>query len=141
MASLSGLCEVSRRGSTGTIRAKATAVREVDRPDCTVRYQTAAKPSTQKAAAMRRRPRTAKTAMTPSAARSGIHCTPWLNRTAIRAMAPRSSTMARVSRKTRREDGRLRPTTAKTARAKAMSVARGMGHPWCGPPSVPAIAR
>ncbi|MNC40400.1 hypothetical protein D3C75_891070 [compost metagenome] len=121
--------------------AKATAVSEVDRPDRTVRYQTAPKPSTQKGPARRRRHSTAKATIKPATPSSGSHCTPWLNRTAIRAIAPRSSTMARVSRKTRSDDGSFLPTTAKTARAKAMSVARGMGQPCDGPPSRPATAR
>ena len=45
------------------------------------------------------------------------------------AMASRSSTTARVSRKMRRALGSLEPITASTATAKAMSVAVGMAQP------------
>ena len=43
------------------------------------------------------------------------------------AMAIRSSTTARVSRKIRRAVGRCEPMTASTATANAMSVAVGIG--------------
>ena len=48
---------------------------------------------------------------------------------AMTKMAPRSSTMARVSRKARRLVGNWEPTTARIASAKAMSVAIGMAQP------------
>ena len=45
---------------------------------------------------------------------------------AITRIAPKSSTTARVSRNARNAIGNCRPTTARTARAKAMSVAIGI---------------
>jgi hypothetical protein len=52
-------------------------------------------------------------------------------------MASRSSTTARVRRNVRSPDGRWVLMTARTARAKAMSVAVGMAHPVSPPLELP----
>ena len=58
---------------------------------------------------------------------------------AITVIAPKSSTTATVSKKARISVGNLRPATARTARAKAISVAIGMAHPWIASSSPPTI--
>ena len=57
-----------------------------------------------------------------------------LNATAMTAIAPRSSTTARLSRKIRAVAGRPEPVIASTASANAMSVATGIAHAWSAPP-------
>ena len=54
-------------------------------------------------------------------------------------IAPRSSTTARVSRKTRTSTGSLRPATASTASANAMSVAIGIPQPVGSPAGAVAL--
>ena len=51
----------------------------------------------------------------------------------------RSSTTASVSRNARSAVGRFDPTTASTARAKAMSVAAGIAQPSRAPSPVKAV--
>src|SRR5699024_9349917 len=64
-----------------------------------------------------------------SASPNDSQLTVLVNTIAITMIAPRSSTIARVSRKARRLGGRRGATTASTATAKAMSVAIGTAHP------------
>ena len=56
-------------------------------------------------------------------------------KTAITMIEPRSSAMAKVSRKARTACGKPAPTMASTVKAKAMSVAIGMAQP-AGCPSL-----
>lgn len=72
------------------------------------------------------------TAAPPSAAKS----MELVKKTAMIRIAKRSSTTARVRRKARRALGRDVPMTARTARAKAMSVAVGTAQPWSEPSPV-----
>ena len=64
-----------------------------------------------------------------------------VNTSAITRMAPRSSTMASVSRKARSGVGSADATTASTARANAMSVAIGTAQPLAAPGLVTVTAR
>src|SRR5699024_11550950 len=54
-------------------------------------------------------------------------------------IAMRSSTIARVSRKVRSAVGRLEPSSARIAIAKAMSVAAGMAQPPAAPGGPPRL--
>ena len=55
------------------------------------------------------------------------------------AIAPRSSTTARVRRNARSATGSRRPNTARTASANAISVAIGIPHPVKSPRSIDAL--
>ena len=72
----------------------------------------------------------------PSAAKSRSS----VKKTAMIRIAKRSSTTARVSRKARSADGSEVPMTARTASAKAMSVAVGTAQPAREPPPVTLVS-
>lgn len=77
----------------------------------------------------RNQKRTSPTRAPPSARKSMS----LVKNTAMIRMANRSSTTARVSRNARRADGSEVPMTARTASAKAMSVAVGTAQPLIEP--------
>ncbi|SKF61902.1 Uncharacterised protein [Mycobacteroides abscessus subsp. abscessus] len=117
--------------SVRTSSPKPTPAMVACTPDCSMHHQaaTAIGSSHQPLRTTRKRCSNHQAASSTATATSQNRLMPSEKKTAITRMAPRSSTMARVSKKARTPSGSPRPTTASTASAKAMSVAMGIAHP------------
>ena len=121
---------------TGTMKPSRTPATVACTPEaCTSVHTAKASGSSNHHDRTRRCTRTAKIPSGAMATRSGTTCSSAVKKMAMIVIARRSSTTASVSRNVRSADGRLRPITASTARAKAMSVATGIAQPCVAPPS------